>query len=432
MADTLAEIHNATLQSSDFNSSGEATLVTTDSSTKHVIKDVQIEEGDSNFKVEPYLNIGGFNTVQLTGNASGSEIVGPSSTIKLKSSTFPLRYQDYDFVNQISGSQYNAITFPRVNGQEGFTTNLNQTQLSIGHTNFTQNSNFRQIYFNLGPSNYQMLIDSNLNSNTRLYLRQSTGQLVTSYTNSYMPWWFDETQYAYRYNGSTNYIERLDCYTGTLDNQWHSFSGGGSNSTYSRMFGLLNIDGTTQYLFFWGEQSAYASYYDFSTDTAANFTNTGASSAFTDMSTQFYAIRKTSGDILIVNGNSVSELRIWNWATGTTYGSANASAYTSLVYNGGQQMFVTHSSAKQPVNNRLYYYADSGSPYSQATLAYVDFDKTGNAAWGTTGLTFQNATGSYQYGVNVSKSTPSASTISGRTYNISPSFKIRMTGITST
>ena len=48
---------------------------------------MQIEEGDTNFKI-PYLNIGGLNTVQLTGNASGSLIVGPSSTLKIKTTDF--------------------------------------------------------------------------------------------------------------------------------------------------------------------------------------------------------------------------------------------------------------------------------------------------------------------------------------------------------
>ena len=58
MADTLAEIHNSTLQESDFNSSGEATLFTTDSSTKHVIKAVHVKEGD--FVSTPPMEIHAF------------------------------------------------------------------------------------------------------------------------------------------------------------------------------------------------------------------------------------------------------------------------------------------------------------------------------------------------------------------------------------
>ena len=42
MADTLTEIYRNTLTSSDFDSNGEATIVTTNSSTSHVIKNIQV------------------------------------------------------------------------------------------------------------------------------------------------------------------------------------------------------------------------------------------------------------------------------------------------------------------------------------------------------------------------------------------------------
>jgi len=431
MADTLAEIHNSTLQSSDFNSSGEATIVTTDSSTKHVIKDVQIEEGDSNFKVEPYLNIGGFNTVQLTANASGSEIVGPSSTVKLKTSTFPLVYQDYNFITQSSNSEFNAVTFPRVNNQEGYSTNIASTANAIGHSSFTQDYNKeRRVYLNLGPNNYTLLIDTNLNSGTRLYLRDSSGTQIAYYGDSYMPWWFDDTQYAYRYNGSTNFIQRLDCYTGTLTG-FKSFDNGASSSTYAKMFGVNNPDGTTAYLFFWSEQSGYASYYDFSTSVAKNYTSTGVSSCYHNMNNIWQAVMKTDGSIVHLSGQNTSTLYEYTWEPDTVYTTSKYNSYSNVNLSTGVQLWPNLNAHKQVLGSKLYYYADSGSPYANSELAFIDFDKTGDARFGTTGLTLGGAT-AYGYSVNLSKSTPDATTISGRTYNISPSFKIRMTGITST
>lgn len=431
MADTLAEIHSSTLQESDFNSSGEATLVTTNSSTKHVIKDVHIEEGDTNFKVEPYLNIGGFNTVQLTANVTGSEIVGPSSTVKLKTSTFPLVYQDYNFIAQSSNSQYAAVVTPRVNGKEGFASSSATQNNAIGHTNFSSNTTSRALYLDLGPNNYQMLIYSDMNSSTGLQLKQSDGTTVVNYSNSYMPWWFDDTQYAYRYNGSTNYIERLDSYTGTLTNQWKAFNIGDSNSTYSRMFGVNNPDGTTAYLFFWANQSGYGAYYDFANDEAKVYTASAMSSTYHNMNNFWRAVMKSDGSIIHLTGQNNSVLYEYTWEPNTVYSTSKYNSYSNVSLVSGLQLFVTLNAFKQVLGSKLYYYADASSPYSSSTVAFIDFDKSGDARFGTTGLTLNNVT-SFGYGLNLAKTTPDSSTVSGRTYNINPSFKVRMTGITST
>jgi hypothetical protein len=84
MADTLSEIYRDTLTASDFDSNGEATIVTTDSSTSHVIKSIQAAEVDSQLLLQGSLDINGFTIVGLTANSSGTEIIAPSSTVKVK------------------------------------------------------------------------------------------------------------------------------------------------------------------------------------------------------------------------------------------------------------------------------------------------------------------------------------------------------------
>ena len=430
MADTLAEIHSSSvLQESDFNSSGEATLLTTNSSTKHVIKDVHIIEGDSNFKVQPFLNIGGFDTVQLTGNASGSEIVGPSSTVKLKTSTFPLQYVDHSFITQTATSQYSQIVFPRVNGQEGYTTTVNQSAQAIGHTQFTPNNSTRALYLGLGPNNYQMLIDTDINSATRLYLRQADGTLVQGYTDNYMPWWFDDTQYAYRYNWSTNVIQRLDCFTGTLTTL-KAFNDGNSGSTYAKMFGVNNADGTTAYLYFWTSENNYAYYYDFANDKVAAYTSVAAQTAYHNMNTFWNALMKTNGEILHFMANNTSRMYVYDWSPDTVYDSGKKNSYEELNWANNQQFLITGNAFRQVVGSRMYYLADSTS-YTANTLAYLDFDQSGDSRFKTTDQVMSGVS-SYGYGVSLSKVTPSNSTVSGRTYNITPSFKVRLTGVTST
>ncbi len=84
MADTLAEIYRNTLTESSFDSNGEATIVTTNSSTSHVIKNIQVEDTDATIKVNGTLKVNDFDVVALTGSSSGSEIIAPSSTVKVK------------------------------------------------------------------------------------------------------------------------------------------------------------------------------------------------------------------------------------------------------------------------------------------------------------------------------------------------------------
>ena len=89
MADTLAEIYRNTLTSSSFDSNGEATIVTTDSSTSHVIKNIQVSDTDTNVPINGTLKVNDFDIVGLTANSSGSEIIAPSSTVKVKTSATP-------------------------------------------------------------------------------------------------------------------------------------------------------------------------------------------------------------------------------------------------------------------------------------------------------------------------------------------------------
>ena len=102
MADTLAEIYRNTLTDSSFDSNGEATIVTTNSSTSHVIKSIQAEDTDANIKLAATLIINDFDIIALTGNSTGTEIIAPSSTVKVKTSAVPFSYQDIDFTTRRS------------------------------------------------------------------------------------------------------------------------------------------------------------------------------------------------------------------------------------------------------------------------------------------------------------------------------------------
>tara|TARA_R100001460_G_scaffold29009_4_gene57785 strand:- start:842 stop:2131 length:1290 start_codon:yes stop_codon:yes gene_type:complete len=429
MADTLAEIHNSTLQESDFNSSGEATLLTTNGSTKHVIKNVQITEGDSNLPVNGTLNVSGMDVVALTGNSSGAEIVDVNTAIKVKTNTFPLRYQDDAFINRTNSSTFAAASFPKVNDVEGLASAAISTGNAIGHSIYSDNKIDGRLYMNLGSNNYNMFIQHNHSKSvSQLYLRQPDGTLVTSYTDSYMPWWFDDTQFAYRYDKNNNRIDKLDCFTGTRTTL-KSFSANGSQSSYAHMSGVNDHNGNTKYLFFWTANARQFQYYDFSTDTARSFTGSSDGDnvfQYTPASGFFTPLMKTDGSIILICVRQTSRITYYNWQPDTNYTTTYETS-TDRSLSSGAQLFTSQYQHFPVVKNRLYFI-----DYSSGGLHYYDADiDATETAYKDTGLTFSSI-GSYGASINLSKITPSSSTISGRTYNISPSLKLRMTGVTST
>jgi len=89
MADTLEQIYiNTSLGATELND-GEHTLLTTDANTSYVIKDMNVINtsglGSTN------LDLNGFNVGSLTSNATGSLIIPPSSTLKIKTTDYPLK-----------------------------------------------------------------------------------------------------------------------------------------------------------------------------------------------------------------------------------------------------------------------------------------------------------------------------------------------------
>ena len=126
MADTLEEIYKATLTESSFNASGEATVLTTDSNTRYAIKDVQVKQVSSSINVNADLMVNDVPVANVTNSVTGSEIVGVSSTVKLKTSTFPLDYEDVYF-GYIPNSSPTVIDKKR----KAFVNNIEDTGLDL-------------------------------------------------------------------------------------------------------------------------------------------------------------------------------------------------------------------------------------------------------------------------------------------------------------
>jgi hypothetical protein len=93
MADTLDQIYMNTALGGTELDDGEHTLLTTDANTSYVIKDMFVSN-TTHLTADSRLELNGFDVGSVKSNATGSLIVPPSSTLKVKSSTYPYIYEE--------------------------------------------------------------------------------------------------------------------------------------------------------------------------------------------------------------------------------------------------------------------------------------------------------------------------------------------------
>ena len=213
MADTLEEFVNATFDDDDFNSSGQANLLTTNSTTRYVIKDIQVSQADSEFSILPTLDINGFDIITLGSNgATGSEIIGTSSTLRATSSAFPLSYSDFTFSGIDTSDQVDRVQRPMINNvidtSQGNITDYNNTAIATIYPDAAHMYAER-----VGPNNVVIQIRSDANSQTEFYAHDSSGTQIKSDTQSYRPKAFDGERYVYWANN--NSIAKWDSWTNT-------------------------------------------------------------------------------------------------------------------------------------------------------------------------------------------------------------------------
>ena len=417
MADTLAEIYRNTLTSSDFDSNGEATIVTTNSSTSHVIKNIQTEDTSTQIPVNGTLKINDFNVVGLTANSSGSEIIAPSSTVKVKSSAFPLSYLDYEIAMRTTGTNFISYTNATVNGVTALT-NIYDATNTIPFS-FTGNEDRVIFAPNLGPNNYIFVFLSNRNNQQNAYLYNTSGSAVWSNTDPYAPKWFDGKQYAYWFNDSgTSGVDRVDCYTGTVTRLLNISL---SNAyTYGRMYGYED-----EYLWFWSRYDADTpQVYSFATGQVSSWADDHAQNRLTQGDKNYFAVKRSNGTFRHVVMDQTNSLQFWDWDTTTYVTGSNSLTFNTFALTGSNDEVMANRYANCAVIGSKLYYVNANYK-----LASIDFepDTPVKAVEDTTVLS-----SSYSFHLQQVERIPDSSTISGRSGYPSPSLKLRVTGITST
>ncbi len=432
MADALAEIYRNTLTASDFDSNGEATIVTTDSSTSHVIKNIQAVDTDTNVPISGTLNINDFDIVGLTANSSGSEVIAPSSTVKVKTSAIPLNYEDVEFTTRRSSSQYATTVQAKVNNY----TALDNIYVSNNSANYVPTaSSTRDVYApNIGSNNYHMILTDNYGSTANKKVYNDSGTEVFSQTQNYTPAWWDNKQYFYYYGDNTNIsgasgngINRVDVTTGTATRLKSSLGINGPGSD-PKFFGGFDANGDAELLFMWAEGSDNSGgyVYNITTGSFVPFTNASPNNTYgtnTAHNNGWYAVRRSTGAYRFVVAYGNTEIRYYDWNVGDVHTSSTS--YTSFTLSGSDEHIASATAAHAVVGSKFYYLNQANT----RVVAAWDFDPdTPTHSIIGSGLHYDT----YGRDLTAVIRTPSSSTISGRSYGVSPSLKLRVTGITST
>ena len=428
MADTLAEIYRNTLTSSSFDSNGEATIVTTDSSTSHVIKNIQVEDNDATIKVNGTLEVNDFDVVSLSANSSGSEIIAPSSTVKVKTSAFPLTFLDAEFQTQNNNVNYRKQTVPTA--LSGTTRVFLSNDIYDGTNTIPSpmagvNSNRRVIGYNLEGNNNHYVFTTNSNATTQAYIYGNDGSSLYSKTNNYMPHWFDGKRYAYYWRGDGNEgIYRIDTHSASPSdvyiNNTNSLSTG-SQTSYSRLWGVKD-----EWLFWWPNYAGQRIWaYNIATDTVTQISTAQPNQVMTETtSSTLYAVKRGTDSYRWVVVNGTSSVRYWDWTPSTVRTTSDLNNHTDLTLSGNSQQFDASSHGHAVFGSRLYYLNGDSRK-----VAFIDFAPD-TPTLGVVGTNDMSNT--YGSDLSVVERTPSTSTINARSGYPNPSLKLRVTGITST
>ena len=420
MADTLEKIYDNTLTASSFDSNGEATIITTDSSTRHVLKDIKVIEGDTQLPINGKLQDNGHDLVALSANSSGSEIIGPSSSVKVKSGNIPFTHLDHVIGYQTSTTETGKLKIPFINGLSGKASN--ETTTDTVHSN-TLDNGWRQYWTGIGPNNNTVYFHNDGNSVNITLIEDSSGGDLFYKTTAYRRNYFDGTRYVYYID--SGYLRRVDAHTTTnvgSSGTAYIAASGMSFSSNPALFGYKDeiaigwakVNTDEIYLFDLVNATARQIGYH-----AQNTFVAGGGRA----NGPWGLVKRTDGTYVMISQYTANVLRGWiinkDTTTFTSNTTANADIQVSLEQNAQD---IDCSMAY--IGSRVYYVSNS----SPRSIRYVDFE-TNSPTQHIVGDHIINYNGYDLWG---KEETPDATTVSNRTYNVNPSLKLRITGVTST
>lgn len=379
MTDIVKELYKGEVLAGNF-VNGTQTLYTTDSTKTAVIKDVHVA---SEYPTAPTLQAGDFDIVSLSSSASGSEIVGTNSTIKIKNNTDLSSYKMAS-VSYVKDYSVNPVEYyPSTTPSSFFNPATSTVSLSQGTpTTIAAGAllNTTSNYWAYVINNFVYYYQFDGNSTTRFYYRDiTTGTQTTVNTEAYAPVTFDGVDKFYFVNQSGQ-LRMLDAQTNTvttLHNGWPT------GTTFPAIFTANNI-------IFWRNTNNAATmyFYNRTTGTPGSFSVSTslsmipATTMFYDSSTNIYSLVWASNFNSSTNFNYID---LQSNATGTVFTAQVSPTSVTPKLNGvnkqikiapvvpaGTLHYAVGSTSDSP-NNNIYSMTKDGVLTQLATVANETF-----------------------------------------------------------
>lgn len=386
MADTFEEIFKNTSLGGTELDDGEHTLVTTDSATSYVVKDMTVS-GTTDLS-DTYLELNGFNVGTITENKTGSLIIPPSSTLKIKTSDYPSRFYEkqwliYPSTNQVmvEHQYFDAKGNSAASAVQGYSgNNASQKDSAVDARIVANASNVNELYY----------VTSDANSDHRLFKQNALG-----YNTSGSPSQLFSNSYdarAFVYSETLGWINvRLD---GSQDAAYLKYVVlGGSNSEVQP----TNLGGNRSNGSYFGTHSSYpaahgshgwfwykpnSNYYD---RLYGININNGTEWKF-DLNASTWAFVNGYPNFVVAYVPSTDKFRLWHLTSNSTVGYADfpvTKTYMESIDNSStqNQSFSSSDQASFTLTTT------ANTTYTSSSIN--GYDKNGNFVYGTNSSTIR-------------------------------------------
>lgn len=365
MADTFEEIYRATALGATELDDGEHTILTTNSTTRYVIKDMYVN-GTSGL-TNTYLELNGFNVGSISSNATGSLIIPPSSTLKIKTTDYP--YKFYRHVEYASENGAIAYTENYLGADETTSYGTPVSEYSSNYLN--QDETTDALYGVVSNKKYIWTSTSDNNSVQKLnYLNLTDNQNGQMDYNNYRPIGFHDGK-AWRLNGST--LQYHDFSSSPTTVNWNTASLGGLKSnSYSPSPTASYPRGRCALGFYWYIPSnGYQDIYGINLSNGCHHKLTGMSShtATSNSATFQISLDEENDRIYIyVHGSAaqyVTRAYLDGWDAKTQINSASLQSHT--VSGAVQTTLLTNQNTSTNMASGTYGYDRAGGYFYKNT-----------------------------------------------------------------
>lgn len=432
MADTFFEIYrNASLGPTQLND-GEETIVTTNSNTSYVIKDMYVS--NTSTLSNTYLELNGFNVGSITKNATGSLIIPPSSTLKIKTTDYPYTFKKDTIIARDSSGRPLFEEQIYVDGSTSKTTSSSLVGSGLFSSYLNDTIDVKLNYDNANQAYWYQTSHDNNSVQTLRYMRQSPNAESQLQYHNYkalgVAFMNNGDFIAFENSGSTFYKTNYDSSPTSNPGAGGSIASGASpypTSSYPRHFFFQDH-------LWYRPSSGYNGHIyalSYNTGVLKQYTTIGGASS----GNNFFCVSHDERD---------DKLYIWEQANGNFYVTELPHTLTHLLANqssGTGGSYVSYKSINQtpshrtntPVNARITHAPYGGVQFTGTDNVLYNMDKDGNFFGASYDKNSYEVAGNTNFKDFLEVSTSDATNAEAAAVGVTaPTFGIQLLGVKST